>query len=1137
VAGTPMRSIRFGEFELDVRAAELRRGERRIRLQEQPFQILLMLLDHPGEVVTREEVRKRLWPNDTVVEFEHSIGTAVKKLRQALGDEAESPRYVETLPRRGFRLIVAVEEIVAPDFSPAPADLKVGATPRNQGIAAPADFTHSELIGRTLSHYRILERLAGGGMGIVYKAEDTKLGRKVAVKFLPTGLSNNPTALARFQREARAASALNHPNICTIYEIEEADGQPFLAMELMEGKTLKEYLVGPNGVRPLEKNEGAAPPLKEAERRSVLRIDTLLDLAIQIADALDAAHTAGIVHRDIKPANIFVTNRGQAKILDFGLAKLTVGPRPALDSLDEARRPSQGVALQDAATIDPEQLTIPGAAMGTAAYMSPEQTRGEEVDARTDLFSFGTVLYEVATGKQAFNGPTSAELREAILARDVTPPQQLNRTLDPQLQAIIEKALEKDRDVRYQHAADMLADLKRLKRNLGAGRLAMIAPPKGEGTQKPTERLQKPITKRLVLAAVLLLLTGVGVVLFRHTRMPLLSEKDTILITGFDNRTGNRVFDGALKAALEVSMEQSPYLSLVSDRKVRETLQLMAKSPDTPLTDEIGREICQRDGVEAMLGGSISPLGSRYVITLKAVYAASGDTLAETLVEADSKEQVVNALGRAARDLRAKLGESLISVGKFDAPLPEATTSSVDALKAYSLGWAFYSRGDPGGAVPLLRRAIELDPNFAMAYATLGLAYENLGEADLFSGAFRKAYALRQRSSERERFDITSTYYQWVTGEIDQAVQNSRLWEQTYPREFAPHRVLGFEYATLGRWHESESEFRKANELDPGQSIPYAGLMEVYMALNLQGDASSTYQRACAHNAGSGICDLARYRLAFLEGDTTMMAKLAAALGHQTGLAARGISAESDTEAYFGRLGKARELSRRAADMAFRRGDKGSTADIEVSAALWEALYGNSATARQNVSAALIPPADLWGKEHAALALALAGDKVKARKIGEELARGNTLNTDINNLWLPEIHAIIKLNEGKPLSAVDELTPAATFELGWSGPPLMPAYLRGQAYLAAHRGAEAVGEFQKILDHRGIVLNAPIGPLAYLSLGRAYALEAGESQGNNAASFRAKARAAYQDFLTLWKDADSHIPVLIQAKAEYAKLK
>jgi eukaryotic-like serine/threonine-protein kinase len=534
----PTQAVRFGEFELDVRAGELRKGERRIRLQEQPLRILLMLLEHPGEVVTREEVRKRLWPNDTIVEFEHSIGTAIKKLRQALGDEAESPRYVETLPRRGFRLIVSLHDpsdSAAGSSESAPAVIPLD-KPADASPEAAAGFTHSDPIGRTVSHYRILERLGGGGMGVVYKAEDTRLGRKLALKFLPTDLTKNPTALARFQREARAASALNHPHICTIYEIEEVDGQPFIAMELMEGKTLKNLLEGGRGARPVEFGPRVAREVSVGERRSPLPVDTLLELAVQIADALDAAHAAGIIHRDIKPANIFVTKRDEAKILDFGLAKLS----PA--GADPRVRPTQGASRaggtplleMPTATIDPEHLTVAGAAMGTAAYMSPEQARGEDVDARTDLFSFGAVLYEMATGHQAFAGTTSAEIQEAILTREVTPPRQLNPALDPRLQAIIEKALEKDRDVRYQHASDIRADLKRLKCDTSSGQAvgSGLAPALRDDATRPP---QGAAIRRRWLAAGVASLMALGVaatLLLRTAPAPKVLKIDQITHTG-----------------------------------------------------------------------------------------------------------------------------------------------------------------------------------------------------------------------------------------------------------------------------------------------------------------------------------------------------------------------------------------------------------------------------------------------------------------------------------------------------------------------------------------------------------------------------------------------------------------------------
>ena len=679
-------------------------------------------------------------------------------------------------------------------------------------------------------------------------------------------------------------------------------------------------------------------------------------------------------------------------------------------------------------------------------------------------------------------------------------------------------------------------DLKRLKRISEATRWAVMAPAEGEETQERAQELPRSTSGRLwlVLAAVLLLLVGAGVVLFRHLQMPPLTEKDSILITAVSNRTGDPVFDGTLKTALEVSLEQSPYLNVVSDRKVRDTLQLMAKPPDTPLTDDIGREICLRDGVKAMLGGSIAAFGTRYAITLKAVAADTGDPLAEEQIETSSKEHVLSALGTAATAMRGKLGESLNSLDKFDTPLQEATTSSLGALKVYSLGLARYSKGDAAGSIPLFQHAIDLDPHFASAYAALGRAHQLRGEGRATEEAIRQAYALRIHASEREKLDISAVYYQFATGQIDQTIQTCYLWTQTYPRDFVPHRMLGFEYGNLGRWEESAEDFSAAKQLDPTQGLPYAGLMEDYMALNRLAQAEAIYRQAKARKLDEPgpfwVTSSPSWRTTVRK-----MAEVVASVGPgpDTDL----ISGESDTAAYFGRLGQSRELYRRAADTFLDTGENERAAGMSADAALREALVGNSAAARQDAAAAqrfFVGGYPVW---NTALALALAGDLAQAGNLTNELAKRRPDDTIINHLLLPEIRGAIEILRGKPQRAVDQLGPAVAYELGWGGPKLMSAYLRGLAYLRMRGGVQAAAEFQKILDHRGVVLNAPIAALALLNLGRAYALAASASHGDQAAPFRGKARRAYQDFLTLWNNADPDVPVLQQAKAEYRKLK
>jgi eukaryotic-like serine/threonine-protein kinase len=931
------------------------------------------------------------------------------------------------------------------------------------------------LVGRTVSHYRILEKVGGGGMGVVYKAEDTRLRRAVGLKFLPAEMLHDTAALERFRREAQAASALNHPNICTIYDIGEHEGQHFIAMEFLDGETLKHRISG----KPMP-------------------FDEMLELAIQIADALRAAHAQGIIHRDIKPANIFVTKLGNAKVLDFGLAKFA----PFAEG---------GVSAMPTATSD-FLLTSPGSTMGTIAYMSPEQARGEELDARTDLFSYGAVLYEMATGLMAFSGNTAAVIHDGILNRAPTSLIQANPKLPVELGRIISKALEKDRKLRYQSAAEIRTDLQRLKRNTESAQLLA-----GTSGRILVGEQQGIRWKVLVSAAIMIVAIAAGGYFFFH-RAPRLSDRDTVVLADFANSTGDPIFDDTLKQGLAVQLGQSPLLNILPEQRVRSALKEMTRSPDEVVSADVAREVCERTGSKAYIAGSIANLGGHYVIGLNAVQCPSGETLAREQAEVNGKQEVLVGLGSAAAKLRKKLGESLGSIQKYNVPLAQATTSSLEALKVYSFGLSKWAKGDAAGAAPLFQQGIDLDHDFAMAYAYLGHAYEVQGQSDRTVDALTKAFALRSRASERERFDISAAYYQFVTHQTDETIQICELWAQTYPHDFTPHRILGFENGVLGKHEQSVDEFRKAKELDPSQALPYAGLMYGYMALNRLSEAKAVYQEAQDHKVGFGHPTGTRYFLAFLEGDNEMMTKLAASLAGQPGFESLALSEQFNTEAYFGRLGRAREFSNQAKDLALREGDRAKAADIESNAAWLEAQVGNSAGARQHAAAA-----DNLGGQ-AALALALVGDTNSATKMADRLASHTPPGGFANELRLSEIRATIELKRGNPRRAVELLAPEAPFEAGWSD-RYTAAYLRGLAYLDAHRGQEAAAEFQKILDHRGVVLNIVIGALAHLQIGRSYAL-----QGDTA-----KAKLAYQDFFKLWQGADPDIPILITAKAEYAK--
>lgn len=1065
--GQASARVRVGSFELDLRSGELRAvgadaAAERVILREQPFQVLRMLVEREGKIVTRSDIKKRLWPNDTIVDFDHSINVAIGVLRRALGDSAANPRYIETLARRGYRLLAAVEWLESRSAPSEDAD-------RNE--APPI----GDLIGKKVGQYRVLEVLGGGGMGMVYKAEDLKLGRRVALKFLPAELAGDAIALQRLEREAQTASALNHPNICTIYDIEEHDGQSFIAMEFLEGETLQERLAA------------LAP--------SPVPLPTLIDIAIQICAGLEAAHGKAVVHRDIKPGNIFLTTRGAAKLLDFGVAKLVAEDEPARTGSREDRS-------GELRSRQPAGLTLTGAAVGTAGYMSPEQVRRQELDGRSDLFSLGLVLYEMATGQRAFSGETALAVQEEILTTTPPPVETVNAAVPRALAAVVATALEKDRGRRYQTATDMRYAMENVRAEL---------------VQSSARRTRRWLPAAAVVLVIVLVSAWLS---WGRVSRVTLAASDTIVLAHINNATSNRVYDEALYTALRISLEQTPYLNVLADNKVRATLSDIGLPDNGAVTGEVALQICRHTGSRIAVAAAIADAGNRLSLELRAMDCQSAATVSLVRNEAASRNDVVAALGRAALQLRRELGEPAASLANYDAPLDVAASASPDALELLTLGYRRQLAGSSLDAIPFYERAVRTDPNLALAHAALGSAYSNAGDAKRAAAASRTAFSLRDRMTAPARFNAESAYHREVNGDSEASCAVLTQWVDAFPHDVVARINLSSCLINVGQPDRSLGEAREAARL-----LPAAFTYAMWIGRALHTDRLDEAQKALDDARGRGfdsplLRDL-QMQLAFLRNDGP-------------GMQQQWTWAGGNAEAHLVLMGKALVETSRGQFHAALRTQQAATAqaasvhflaDYGLEMALARAMVGLPPE-RTTVTTNSLFGARLLG----ALVLATTGHLEEASQAADVLRRDFPLNTTVQKYALPLIEATVRLQSNDPAGAVIALEPATKYDLSYNYgifPALYSSYVRGTAYLRLNQFTAAIAEFQRVLTHPGLTSRWVFGPLARLQTARAQ-----RATGNDTG-----ARSSYEAFLALWKDADADIPVYREAKAEYGALR